>query len=719
MAKLKKALFLLLTAVMMLTIMPLTTVEVSAVGEVKAKLDAVIKKYPAGSVWNKTFPDKEGGRECYGFARQVVYEVFGKTSNGLYRRWRYNGTNDRGMKPITSVKAPFTAAKIKELMSQARCGDVIQFDEKPGGYSNDVHSAIIYSVGSSSAKIYDCNRVGTNKVGFANCTFSAIAGWQKNSPKLTLLRADNYDNIEKTTELTVSFHANGGTVSSSTYKLGADKLVCRKSDNSKYQHIWPYGTKRAEGLVNASTLGLIRSGYSFKGWGTKASGGTVFDENDKTLLPEEINPNLKNGDRSITLYAIWAPNTLTVSYHANGGTISSDTYKLTGELVYKKSNNTKLADLWTYGTKRPNGPYNVSTFGLSRIGYTFEGWSTSLSGRPLFDENDGTILAEHINPALAKGNCTSTLYAIWKPNTYTVTYKANGGTGTTANSSHTYDTAKALSANGFKRTGYTFLGWSTNSAASSATYSDRQSVKNLTALNGGTITLYAVWRKNPVILSSISIHSRPDKTVYYTDERFESKGLSIKAVMSDGTSSVLSSGFTLSSPNMSTVGVKTVTVTYQGKTATFEVTVKSRVPSSITSSTYSISGGFISKIGAGTTVSQLLNGINEKAYCKVYKGNSEVSGNTLIGTGMTIKLLDGSTVKQTLTIVVTGDTNGDGGITITDMLAVKSHLLKKSTLSGAAAKAADTSGDKAISITDFIQIKAHILGKDKVQARAC
>lgn len=85
---------------------------------------------------------------------------------------------------------------------------------------------------------------------------------------------------------------------------------------------------------------------------------------------------------------------------------------------------------------------------------------------------------------------------------------------------------------------------------------------------------------------------------------------------------------------------------------------------------------------------------------------------------MTVKLLDGSTVKQTLTVVVTGDVNGDGNITITDMLAVKSHLLKKSILSGAQAKAADTSGDKAISITDFIQIKAHILGKDKIQPRA-
>lgn len=84
-----------------------------------------------------------------------------------------------------------------------------------------------------------------------------------------------------------------------------------------------------------------------------------------------------------------------------------------------------------------------------------------------------------------------------------------------------------------------------------------------------------------------------------------------------------------------------------------------------------------------------------------------------------MKLLDGSTVKQTAVVVVTGDSNGDGSITITDMLAVKAHVLKKSVLTGAAAKAADTSGDKTISITDFIQIKAHILGKDKIQPRAC
>jgi hypothetical protein len=78
--------------------------------------------------------------------------------------------------------------------------------------------------------------------------------------------------------------------------------------------------------------------------------------------------------------------------------------------------------------------------------------------------------------------------------------------------------------------------------------------------------------------------------------------------------------------------------------------------------------------------------------------------------------LDGNTVKATATIIVTGDTNGDGKTTITDMLAVKAHILKKNTLNGAYAQAADTSADNNISITDFIQIKASILGKGTITA---
>lgn len=163
---------------------------------------------------------------------------------------------------------------------------------------------------------------------------------------------------------------------------------------------------------------------------------------------------------------------------------------------------------------------------------------------------------------------------------------------------------------------------------------------------------------------------------------------------------------------------KTVVACNGDTTYTAVYSSQTRVPSAITSSTYTVSGTKISKISTGTTVATLVGKLNEGQYVKVYNGIQEVSGSTLIGTGMVIKIMDGNTAKATYTIVVTGDTNGDGKITVTDMLAVKAHVLKKSTLTGASAQAADTSGDNAISITDFIQMKAQILGKSNVEPRA-
>jgi uncharacterized repeat protein (TIGR02543 family) len=64
---------------------------------------------------------------------------------------------------------------------------------------------------------------------------------------------------------------------------------------------------------------------------------------------------------------------------------------------------------------------------------------------------------------------------------------------------------KALTANAFTRTGYTFLGWSTSSSATSATYTNGQKVKNLAA--SGTITLYAVWQLNTYKLTVTATHS--------------------------------------------------------------------------------------------------------------------------------------------------------------------------------------------------------------------
>jgi uncharacterized protein YjdB len=170
-------------------------------------------------------------------------------------------------------------------------------------------------------------------------------------------------------------------------------------------------------------------------------------------------------------------------------------------------------------------------------------------------------------------------------------------------------------------------------------------------------------------------------------------------------------------------GLKAGTATITAKVGSFTkscaITVTSPVPTELTSSKYAINKStlYLSKIAPGTTVSTLLNGINEQSYAKVYNGSALASGTTKIGTGMTVKIMDGSTVKKTYTIVVTGDSNGDGAITISDMLSVKAHTLKLTTLAGPKAKAADTNGDGTISISDFLQIKAYTLKIGQITAK--
>ncbi len=232
--------------------------------------------------------------------------------------------------------------------------------------------------------------------------------------------------------------------------------------------------------------------------------------------------------------------------------------------------------------------------------------------------------------------------------------------------------------------------------------------------NNGESQTCSICNKSRMI-TSISITNLPTKLQYTEGEELDLSGLIVVAYYDNNTSGSVSSYMV--SGYSSTIGTKTITITYQGKSTTILVTVNSRVPASITSSKYTISGGNISKITAGTTVSSLLYGLNEGSYCKVYKENAVVNNSAVVGTGMVVRIMDGNTVKASYTIIVTGDTNGDGNITITDMLAIKAHILKKSTLSGVYATAADTNGDSSISITDFIQVKAKILGKGNIVAR--
>lgn len=89
------------------------------------------------------------------------------------------------------------------------------------------------------------------------------------------------------------------------------------------------------------------------------------------------------------------------------------------------------------------------------------------------------------------------MYAQWSTNSYTIAFVGNGNTGgTTSSMTMKFDVAKNLNKNGYTRTGYTFSKWNTKADESGTSYSNQQSVKNLTTVNGGTFYLYAQWKPN-------------------------------------------------------------------------------------------------------------------------------------------------------------------------------------------------------------------------------
>ena len=82
--------------------------------------------------------------------------------------------------------------------------------------------------------------------------------------------------------------------------------------------------------------------------------------------------------------------------------------------------------------------------------------------------------------------------AVVKP--YTVKFDPNGGTGDMADKAAKVGIAFTLPANTFTRPDYAFAGWAT-ATTNAVAYKDKASVKNLTTVSNGVVTLYAKWTR--------------------------------------------------------------------------------------------------------------------------------------------------------------------------------------------------------------------------------
>lgn len=140
----------------------------------------------------------------------------------------------------------------------------------------------------------------------------------------------------------------------------------------------------------------------------------------------------------------------------------------------------------TSNSVAPGGSLNIDATVSS--GYQWNTWTGDTS----YLKSAATTKANTVTPS-----ANITLTATATGNTYYVKYNKNdsAATGTMANSTHIYGTAKTLTANAFKKTGYSFSGWAI-SASGNVAFADKASVSGLTTTSGATVNLYAKWKAN-------------------------------------------------------------------------------------------------------------------------------------------------------------------------------------------------------------------------------
>lgn len=218
-------------------------------------------------------------------------------------------------------------------------------------------------------------------------------------------------------------------------------------------------TGKTDEKINVRDNGFTRDGYTFVTWNTQADckGNAVKPNSEWTLRG------------SSTLYACWAGNAQTLTYHGNGAT-GGNTAAQSG----------KTGDELT-----------TNANGFTRDGYTFVRWDTAKDGSgTAYGEGKNGVSQYVMKPA---GN---DLYAIWQANPANIRYRDDwGANGSTPDTTGVTGQNVTIAQNGFTRPGYTFTGWAR----------DRRTNPSLQpggryTLTPGTTTLWAQWKADPAHL---------------------------------------------------------------------------------------------------------------------------------------------------------------------------------------------------------------------------
>jgi uncharacterized repeat protein (TIGR02543 family) len=226
------------------------------------------------------------------------------------------------------------------------------------------------------------------------------------------------------------------------------------------------GTMSSQAIVQGITAALTANsftkiGSTFTGW-TSAATGTTVEFSDRA--------NYTMGGSNVTLYAVWVKKQYTLTYNDNNST------------------NGSVPDGGTYDT---NTTVTVASNSgsLVRTGYTFGGWNTNAGGT-------GTNYTAGTGSFSIRA--TTILYAKWNAiPTYSLTYNANGATGTVpSGGSYQANTNVTVASYGsLVKNKFTFDNWNTQADGRGSSYAVNGTI-NIGTTN---VTLYARWKPSGMV----------------------------------------------------------------------------------------------------------------------------------------------------------------------------------------------------------------------------
>lgn len=640
-------------------------------------------------------------------------DVLALDTEGNLWAWGYNNYGQLG---IGTTETSYTAVQVKpgtkfiDITNASDNGYAIDENGNLWGWGRNDRGQLVDGTTNNSylpiqitGSYYDVTFVNNN---LTVKTERILSGNDAKAPNLskpgyTLSWDKNFTNVTSDLVVNAIWSANANT----PYKIEHYK------QNSSLTGYELEDTENKTGATDSLAIAIAKN-Y------------TGFFEN--TTHPSKVTSGTVDGDGSLILKLYYDRNTYNITLNTNEGTINS------GNITE-----------YIYGT-------NVTLpTDVTKDGYIFNGWY-----------EDSTFIETPITQITSTDIGDKTYYAKWTSNEYTVTFKNEG----TIEKTETVEYGSNATAPNLSKPGYT-LTWDNDFS----NITDDLTVNTIWTAN--TNTPYKIehyLRTTDMEVESYSLYETENKTgttdtsltaiskTYegFTENTTHESRIVTGTIAGDG-SLVLKFYYDRN----------TYDITYElnGGTATSTLTSKYLygkvliLPNKVEKEGYvfagwydnsSLSGtpivsinstdfgdktyyakwieddnyyllsdkheineNYISKVSPNTSVDQFLSNINTNGNVKVLNlNNTQVNGETLVGTGFTLQVeYDGITYEYE--IAVRGDIDGNGKITVTDLSMLNQQIVRRIILTGIKEKAADIDYNGRITVTDLSMMNQALVGR--------